>query len=132
MATRWRMPPESWCGRLAWNSERPTILSSRWARSAYSLRRRLRIQIGNRTLSSTLFQGRSTGSWKMTPVSSRGPVTGPPPSSIRPAVIDSRPATIMRSVLLPHPLGPKMATNSPASAAKLTDPMASSALAPVS
>src|SRR4030088_3580517 len=38
-----------------------------------------------------------------------------PRSSSRPLDIDSRPATMRRSVVLPQPLGPMMATNSPRS-----------------
>ena len=47
------------------------------------------------------------------PISARGSVIGVPPARIVPSVTASRPAIIIKSVLLPQPLGPRRQTNSP-------------------
>lgn len=63
------------------------------------------------------------------PVLVRGPVIGRPPTEIAPVVARSRPPTIINNVLLPHPLGPRMATNCPCGTQKLTLLTASTAWA---
>src|SRR6266542_4282995 len=50
-------------------------------------------------------------------------MTGTPSRSTRPRVARSRPPTMRRSVVLPHPLGPSRHTNSPASTSKDTRSM---------
>ena len=60
-----------------------------------------------------LFQGKSVASWKMMPISRRGFFTSVPASTIDPPVGCSSPAIIIKSVLLPQPLGPSSETNSP-------------------
>src|SRR5689334_6660625 len=70
------------------------------------------------TLPSTLRQGNSTGAWKTTPISRRGPVMGMPFSSASPSLCGSSPARILSRVDLPHPDGPTTAMNSPSAIAK--------------
>ena len=64
------------------------------------------------TFDSTLRQSSRIASWNTMPTSVSGRSTGLPPTVIEPAVCGTRPATILRMVVLPQPLGPTMATNS--------------------
>ena len=105
-AQRWRMPPESWCGRWSAKSMSPTMERSRLTVLFRSSKSTLWRRIGNSTLRRTVSQGRSAGSWNMT-------AGRPSAISIVPEVILSRPATSDRSVDLPHPEAPRMHTNSP-------------------
>ena len=126
--TRWRMPPESWCGRCCSKACRPTERSrviARWRTGSIGMRA---MRAGNSTFSSTVFQGSRVGSWNMMPTSSRGPVIGCSATISRPSLMSSRPAQIIKSVLLPQPLGPRIETNSPFSMRKLTLCSASTAL----
>ncbi len=86
------------------------------------------MRAGKSTFSITVFHGSSVGSWNITPMSRRGPVIGVPATINRPSLISSNPPQIMSSVLLPHPLGPRIDTNSPFSTLKLTLCSASTAL----
>ena len=52
-------------------------------------------------MSSTVRQGKSTGDWKTTPMSWRGPVIGVPRSRASPREGGMRPARILRSVVFP-------------------------------
>ncbi|CAO5161418.1 hypothetical protein FAIPA1_200053 [Frankia sp. AiPs1] len=61
-------------------------------------------------MSSTLFHGSSRGSWKTT--ARRSGTSSSPPAS------ESRPARARRRVLLPEPLRPSNATNSPGAASR--------------
>src|SRR5262245_6580114 len=54
------------------------------------------------------------------PSSCTGPLTGAPKSSIEPSVAGTKPAIMLSMVLLPHPLGPRIETNSPAAIVKET------------
>src|ERR1700720_2332171 len=63
----------------------------------------------------------------MMPTSQRGRDTGLPSMTIEPPVAGSSPATIIRSVLLPQPEGPRRETNSPVDIEKSADPIASPA-----
>jgi len=65
------------------------------------------------------------------PISARGSIIGMPPARIVPAVIGSRPAIIINSVLLPQPLGPRRQTNSPLLTENVAAVIASKALEPV-
>jgi hypothetical protein len=58
----------------------------------------------------------SSGLWNTTPIDGGGPCTTWPLTRTAPDVDGSSPATIFSSVLLPQPLGPTTATNSPSSA----------------
>ena len=65
------------------------------------------------TLPASVRHGRSRGSWKANAQRGSMPVTGSPPIVTAPVVGVSRPAVIRRSVDLPHPLVPRIATTSP-------------------
>src|SRR5438552_11052048 len=69
-------------------------------------------------LSTTVYQGKSAGSWKTTARLGSGPFTGAPLTRTRPRVGVSKPATTLSKVDLPHPLGPRIAANSFSSTAK--------------
>jgi hypothetical protein len=81
--------------------------------------------MGNSTLSSADSQGSSVASWNTRPTSRRGPAIGSPRTAMRPAVIGSSPASIMSSVDLPQPDGPRMETNSPSAMSSDTPATAS-------
>src|SRR5215467_8920189 len=74
--------------------------------------------MGSNTLSRTVRHGKSTGDWKTTPMSRRGPMIGVPWSFTSPRLAGSNPARIFRSVDLPQPEGPTTATNSPSATVK--------------
>ena len=64
-------------------------------------------------MSSTLRHGKSTGAWKTTPMSFRGPAMVVPRKCASPAEAGRMPDRILSSVDLPQPDGPTTATNSP-------------------
>src|SRR5438477_164324 len=70
--------------------------------------------------STTAFNGNSANCWNTTERLGPGPVTGFPATVTDPDVGNSRPAAIRRHVVLPHPDGPTIATNSLARTSKLT------------
>ena len=130
--TRCRMPPESWRGRLWTASSRP--------HQPQQLHRPVRDRPSGPCASSrsetahsasVVFHGSKVGSWKTIPISARGCVIGVPPATILPSVTASRPAIIIRSVLLPQPLGPSRQTNSPFSMEKVAAVTASNAAGPL-
>src|SRR3984893_5578866 len=63
-------------------------------------------------LSSTLNQGKSAASWNKTLRRGSGRITGSPRNSTAPRVGPWNPATMLRSVDLPQPGGPRTAANS--------------------
>src|SRR6266849_1914409 len=63
-------------------------------------------------LSSTVNQGKSAASWNTTQRRGSGRLTGCPRNSTSPRVGPSKPATMLRSVDLPQPDGPRTAANS--------------------
>src|SRR5262249_9708959 len=69
-------------------------------------------------LSSTVYQGKRAGSWKTTAGLGAGLFAGAPSTKTWPRVGVSKPATMLSSVDLPQPLGPRMAANSLGSTAK--------------
>src|SRR2546426_429455 len=69
-------------------------------------------------LSSTVYQGKRAGSWKTTARLGSGPSTGAPFAHTWPRVGRSKPATMLRSVDLPQPEGPRIAANSLGATAK--------------
>src|SRR5436190_3346009 len=69
-------------------------------------------------LSSTVYQGKRAGSWKTTARLGSGPSTGAPFAHTWPRVGRSKPATMLRSVDLPQPEGPRIAANSFGATAK--------------
>src|SRR5438552_9068424 len=130
MATRCCSPPESSAGRR----RAAAGGSATWA-SASSARRRAsrqgtpRSSSGQATFSSAVKVGNRLKLWKTKPISrrrrslralSRRQPRSRPPSSTRPALGESRPAIRLSSVLLPEPLGPRIATKSPAGMRRLT------------
>src|SRR5271170_1142247 len=77
-------------------------------------------------LASTVRHGNRLSFWNTKPRSVPGSRTARPSSSTSPAVACSRPATMRRNVVLPHPLGPTTEMNSPRSTATLMPRSASS------
>src|SRR5881296_3007259 len=71
-------------------------------------------------LSRTVYQGKSAGSWKTTARRGSGARTGSPSKRTLPRVGASKPATMLSSVDLPQPDGPRMAANSLRATARLT------------
>ena len=116
-ATRWRWPPDSCAGQSAVRSPRPTFSSTSRACSVCPAGR------PSATLSSTFFQGSKRASWNMMRASScdcaPDCATGAPSINTSPADGDSKPAIRRSKVLLPQPLRPTMATNSPGSITRL-------------
>ena len=70
-------------------------------------------------------------SWKTSAISSGGSATRLPRRTTSPPLGRSRPATHLRSVVLPQPDGPTTQTNSPSSTENETSPIACVALSPV-
>src|SRR5688500_14392085 len=116
-ATRCCWPPESSCGKRCACCFRPTRRSSSGTRARRSPRR-----APKPTFCSTLRCGKSAYSWKTIPIpracagtNTPGPKTGRSSIAISPASGRSKPATSRSNVVLPQPLGPSRATNSPRS-----------------
>ena len=84
IATRWRMPPDSSCGKRSTKSASPTCASSRNARSRYARGLRPRSSTCTSTLSSTFRQSSSTGLWNTMPTSVCGRSTSRPPTRASP------------------------------------------------
>src|SRR5436309_1918619 len=114
MATRCRMPPGRPVGYLSSNPSRPTRPRRSMARLPELLRSSPSTSTGSITLSKTVRQGRSTGSWNTMPMSRLGPSTSRPRRVTLPAERGSRPARILSRVVFPHPDCPTMVMNSPA------------------
>ena len=74
----------------------------------------------NAMLPATVSQGNSAYSWNTTPRSGPGPAIGRPSSVTCPDEAVSKPAMMLSSVDLPHPLGPTIVTNSPAAIVRST------------
>src|SRR5688572_9889248 len=72
----------------------------------------------NSTLPVTVSQGNSAYSWKTTPRSGAGPVTGRPSTRTVPVVGARKPATMFSSVDLPQPDGPSRQTSSRSATAR--------------
>ena len=113
MATRCRMPPESWAGFASSNPLRPTS-RTRSPITALSARRPA-IWSGNAMFAVTVRHGSSAASWNAMPVwccfrAARG---GSPCTVAVPVVGSSRAASIRKMVDFPHPEGPMSAVNEP-------------------
>jgi hypothetical protein len=117
------MPPDSSRGTARANSARPTAASA--AATAASMRSRGQRcnTSGSATLSATLAQGISVGSWNTKPMRAW------PSRCTVPWVGDSSAASSRSAVLLPQPDGPSRLTNVPASIARLTRSSACTPLA---
>ena len=106
-ATRWRMPPESSCGRrLREVAEVHHLEQLVGARPCARARRTPASFSASSTLPRTVSHGNSAASWNIRPVRSAC-------TSTVPGVGWSRPATRLSSVLLPQPDAPSRQTNSP-------------------
>ena len=111
-AARWRMPPDSWWGRLRANPSRCTVESSAADRSLRSDLGTPARRIGSSTLASIVNHGKSADSWNIS--------AGRLCTSTTPAVGLSSPATRLRIVDLPQPEAPMMHTNSPVATSRST------------
>ncbi len=107
-ATRCCSPPESWCGQSVSRPSSPTSARASLPRARAALR------WPRVTLVIRFAHGSSRESWKTTDTL--------PGTRIRPLpdTAASRPASARSSVLLPQPLGPSRATNSPRSISRST------------
>src|SRR5215831_19447898 len=112
MATRCCIPPDSSRGSRLSDPPRPLSASSSSARVRYRWRSRPSMSAENRTLSSTVRQGRSTGCWKTIPTSGKGARTRLSRTRTVPPLTGVSPATSLSRVDLPQPLGPTRVTNS--------------------
>ena len=101
IATRCRMPPESWAGLARSNPERPTSEIRSWIRPGSGWTPPS--SSGSGMLLVTDRQGRSAASWKAMPSSWSRRTHGRPPDSAGPDGGVSRPAMIRRTVDLPQP-----------------------------
>ncbi len=110
--TRIFMPPESSRGTASSKPSRRTRASISRTAGAALVRETPRRRSGSQTLSKTLAQGSSVGSWKTKPMldCAENPA---PRQSIVPVVGDSRPAISRSAVDLPQPDGPSSDRNSP-------------------
>ena len=86
-----------------------------------------RISICSITFPSTFRQSSMIESWNTMPTSVCGRSTTRPPTLIAPRLYGMSPATILRIVVLPHPLGPTIATNSDWRMSRVTSTHASTA-----
>jgi hypothetical protein len=121
--TRICMPPESARGNAVANLCRPTSSSASATRASASLRPTPARSSGRRTLLRTLAHGISVGDWNTKAILCArlcSSATGRRQSSRRPSLGSSSPATILSSVLLPQPEGPRSVTNSPSAMARST------------
>ena len=118
-ATRWRIPPESWCGCWSPKPARPNSGSMARARARATARFVPSISWARMALSTTVRQGssRSRCGMKDTRPSSSAAWQPRPLKRISPPSSgSSSPATMLNSVLLPQPDGPTTVTNSPSAA----------------
>ena len=141
--TRWRRPPDSWCGKSSSRSlgrGRPTRDSTSRARSrAAALDAPLCSRTGSATWYPIVFVGSSevSGSWKIIAISlpriarissSLRPTSSRPPSLIEPPTTEppggSRPMIDRPVIDFPEPDSPTMPRVSPASTRMLTLPTA--------
>ena len=116
---RCAIPPDTSRGRWSAACSRPTSSSSSRTRSRPS-RRAVPRGSPSSTFCAMVRQGRSRGSWKAIAVRSSTSATPESSSRMRPPVGASSPPTRRRSVDLPHPEGPTIATISPAATSTST------------
>ena len=127
MATRCSCPPESWRGWWCMRSASPTMRRAVSTRRFRSLRERGVRSRGSSTLRKALRTGMRLWTWKTKPTWRArqpaswlrdSPARSVPPTDTVPAVGTSRPPSRLSSVVLPEPLGPMKATNSPAATSR--------------
>ena len=114
------MPPDSSCGSAFSNPVSPVSSISSSARRAACARSMPRISACSRMFLRAPRHSSSAARWKANPMSCCGPVTGRPSSDTVPSVGLTSPATTLSSVDFPHPDGPTIVTNSPASTRMVT------------
>ena len=129
-ATRCCSPPESAGGQRSHRSRaRPTRSSCTAARRAAARRPTPRNSSGQATFSSTVKLGKRLKLWNTKPIcrsrrslsaSTVSRARSRPATTTRPALGRSSPASKLRSVVLPDPLGPMTERNSPAPTASET------------
>ncbi len=112
MATRWRIPPESSCGRWSYERSRCTRPRSSFALALRSARGTPLNLSASSTLRPAVSHGKSAASWNMR--------VGSPTVSIVPDVCVSSREIRLRRVDLPHPDAPTRDTNSPGRTSRLT------------
>ena len=118
IATRRRCPSESWWGARPATCSIRTAASASPTRSSACSREQPWLSGPNATSSRTVgMNSWSSGSWKTSPTRDRSsrmssPPTRSPATSSSPAPV-SRPLRWSISVVLPAPLGPRIATRSP-------------------
>ncbi|EAR26031.1 hypothetical protein A20C1_09129 [marine actinobacterium PHSC20C1] len=123
IATRCCIPPDSCPGYLSRAAPSPKdskiSCGSRRLRLAFAFGFTV---IGNRTLSSTVRHGSRAGDWGTRPIILFlvAAATVIPSTITVPLSTGSRPATALRSVDFPQPLGPMTETNSPILIERLT------------
>ena len=129
IATRWRWPPDSRSGRTPNFSDSPTDESSSRAFALRAAASRPASAIGYATFSSAVSTGIRLNVWKTKPKrsrrrsdrssSERACPSRPSTRTVPPSGRSRRPSRL-RSVVLPEPLGPRSATNSPGAIASDT------------
>src|SRR5215469_14268261 len=122
-ATRWRMPPDSSCGRLPPKPPSRTVSSSSRASRFRSPRGTPRARSASSTFPAAVSHGNSAASWNIK-------ATLPSTWSV-PLVGRSRPAIRDSSVDLPQPDAPMRQVNSPGATLSETSSRARTAAAPV-
>ena len=127
-AARCRMPPDSCHGQARANSPRPKRSSSGSARRRASSRGTPASSSPSVVLSSTRRQGSRPSRCGMKAQAPSRSSRGSPSMQHLAGVGSSRPARMWKRVLLPQPLGPRMATSSPGSATRSTPSRATTSL----
>ncbi len=139
MATRCRSPPESWSGKLAARSARPSP-SSAFRLATRALRAGVpSSSSGSATFSAAVSPGRRLKSWNTKPMERRRSralalrdilVSSCPQTQTSPLLGSSRLPAMVSRVDLPEPLGPMTATIAPASTRRSIPSSACTSVAP--
>ena len=111
--TRCCMPPDNSLGYLSAACSSPTSDRNSRAIRSHSAFGRPRIRGPKPTFSKTVFHGKRANVWNTTPLSAPGPLTGLSSIMMEPPDGGINPASILSMVVLPHPDGPTIETNSP-------------------
>ena len=119
-ATRLRIPPDSSAGYLSQAFPRPTSCNNCLARTKPSSGVRPANVAPKATFSKAVFHGKRASDWNKKPIPGGTDVTKLPFTETLPEVAGKSPETKRNRVLLPQPLGPMMATNSPLAMSKET------------
>ena len=112
-ATRFLMPPESWCGKCFSKPVKPTFPIHFWTSGVTSFSDIPRKRGPAATLFATFIQGKVASCWKTKPVLVSISFTSFSSTVTVPKLGNSKPETRVRAVDFPHPVGPTSETNSP-------------------